>query len=291
MNRKLSIKRLELGYILLIGLCMLQQFLILVDLYGDDTFTITKLYFGLSTLAALLLGFTVSGGMAVVLVFIFLVTYFVWLVTYAPIHVISLTWLLILPANILLASFIKSSLIGSRRMLERLEEVKDRQPELDLDTTLGNKEAFADTLTKQINLAKRYSDQYGFCMAMFKIDFLPLVQEYTGSVRFSLLLRHLSGIIQQQIRYEDYKFYMGDGRFVILCPMTDPSYLQTLRNRIRNAMMQGSFLDQRGRELQLIIRGGALVFQRDQFERYEDVDAVIAALDRNTETDLIGEYI
>lgn len=50
-------------------------------------------------------------------------------------------------------------------------------------------------------------------------------------------------------------------------------------------------LDKRGNELQTVIKSGALVFQKEQFSKYDNIDAVLAALERNTETDLIGEYI
>ncbi|MMZ65983.1 hypothetical protein D1872_284340 [compost metagenome] len=56
-------------------------------------------------------------------------------------------------------------------------------------------------------------------------------------------------------------------------------------------MMNLQFIDKKGNELQTVIKSGALVFQKEQFDKYEHVDAVIAALERNTETDLIGEYI
>lgn len=55
--------------------------------------------------------------------------------------------------------------------------------------------------------------------------------------------------------------------------------------------MDLQIIDKKGNELQTVIRSGALVFQKEQFSKYEDIDAVIAALERNTETDLIGEYI
>ncbi|MNJ68738.1 GGDEF domain protein [compost metagenome] len=128
-------------------------------------------------------------------------------------------------------------------------------------------------------------------MAMFKIDFLPLVQESLGTQRYSNLLLELSRTIQQQIRYEDYKFSIDKGRFIILCPMTNHEFLQALTDRIKLAMMDVHFLDRKGQPLKLVIRAGAVVFQKEQFGKYKDIDAVIAALERHTETDLIGEYI
>ncbi|MNI64956.1 GGDEF domain protein [compost metagenome] len=164
-------------------------------------------------------------------------------------------------------------------------------PIIDLDTTLGNKEALADTLIKQSNLAKRYSEQYGFCMAMFKIDFLPIVQEALGPDRYAQLLLKLSGTIQKQIRYEDYKFFVEEGRFIILCPMMNHEYLQLLTDRIKTAMMEIDFPDKKDQPLKLVVRTGAVVFHKEQFDKYENLDGVIAALERKTETDLIGEYI
>jgi hypothetical protein len=73
--------------------------------------------------------------------------------------------------------------------------------------------------------------------------------------------------------------------------MTNVEYLPVLTARIKKAMMDLQFIDKKGNELQTVIRSGALVFQKEQFSKYEDIDAVIAALERNTETDLIGEYI
>lgn len=73
--------------------------------------------------------------------------------------------------------------------------------------------------------------------------------------------------------------------------MTNVEYLPILTQRIKKAMMDLQIIDKKGNELQTVIRSGALVFQKEQFSKYEDIDAVIAALERNTETDLIGEYI
>ncbi len=126
---------------------------------------------------------------------------------------------------------------------------------------------------------------------MFKLDFLPLTRESVGSHRFGKLITQLSQTIQNQIRYEDYKFSIGEGRFIILCPMTKPEYLKRLMDRIKIAMMNVPFRDKKGMSLKLVVRAGGLVFQKEQFSRYVDVDDVISSLERNAETDLIGEYI
>ncbi|KAA2301645.1 GGDEF domain-containing protein, partial [Clostridioides difficile] len=78
------------------------------------------------------------------------------------VNVLTFSWWLLIPANAVVAAFIKANLVRRARVIERLQELKGRNPEIDLDTSLGNKGALADTLVKQSNLARRYSEQYGF---------------------------------------------------------------------------------------------------------------------------------
>lgn len=291
MRNKAPTRRIAWGYALLIGLALMQQLMIYLKVYMDQSYTTGDMIFSIVSLGALVFGLFLPVGVSVVTGFVYLVSYFVWLVTYADANVLVFSWWLLIPANVAVAAFIKASLLRSARVVERLQDMQDRNPEIDLDTTLGNKGALADTLIKHSNLARRYSEKYGFSIAMFKIEFLPLVMESLGSVRYAQFLLEISGTIQKQIRYEDYKFFVDRGRFVILCPMVNVEYLPLLTQRIKKAIMDLHIIDKKGNELQTVIRSGALVFQKEQFSKYEDIDAVIAALERNTETDLIGEYI
>ncbi|GAA0136351.1 hypothetical protein YSY43_31920 [Paenibacillus sp. YSY-4.3] len=291
MRAKIPTHRIAWGYILLILVAIVQQFLVFLNVYLEQSYSGAEFAFSMVALAALLIGLILPLGVSVVGVFVFLVSYFVWLATYARLDVLAFSWILLIPANIGIAAVIKSALIRSKVVIQRLEELEQLTPQVDLDTALGNKEALAEIVVKQSNLANRYSDHYSFCMAMFKIDFLSLVQESLGSQRYALLLLELSNIIQTQIRYEDYKFSLEQGRFIILCPMTNHEFLQAMTDRIKLALMDVHFLDKKGHPLKLVIRAGAIAFQKDQFSKYKDIDAVIAALERHTETDLIGEYI
>ncbi|MEK4277035.1 diguanylate cyclase domain-containing protein [Paenibacillus sp. FSL R7-0026] len=291
MRNKAPTRRIAWGYALLIGLALMQQLIIYLKVYMDQSYTTGDLIFSVVSLGTLVFGLFLPVGVSVVTGFVYLVSYFVWLVTYADANVLVFSWWLLIPANVAVAAFIKASLLRSARVVERLQDMQNRNPEIDLDTTLGNKGALADTLIKHSNLARRYSEKYGFSIAMFKIEFLPLVMESLGSVRYAQFLLEISGTIQKQIRYEDYKFFVDRGRFVILCPMVNVEYLPLLTQRIKKAIMELHIIDKKGNELQTVIRSGALVFQKEQFSKYEDIDSVIAALERNTETDLIGEYI
>lgn len=291
MRNKAPTRRIAWGYGLLIALAVIQLLLIYLKIHMNQSYTTGDVIFSIVSLGVLVFGLLLPVGVSVVVGFVYLVSYFVWLVTYADANVLVFSWWLLIPANLAVAAFIKASLLRSARVVERLQDMQDRNPEIDLDTNLGNKGALADTLIKHSNLARRYSEKYGFSIAMFKLEFLPLVMESLGSVRYAQFLLEISGTIQKQIRYEDYKFFVDRGRFVILCPMANVEYLPVLTQRIKKAIMDLHMIDKKGNELQTVIRSGALVFQKEQFSKYEDIDAVIAALERNTETDLIGEYI
>lgn len=291
MTNGIPIRRTMTGYTLLVAVAILEQLILFWNVEMQQRFGVAELLVMLGSLLGLLVGFWLPRGISVVMIFVFLVTYFVWMVTIAPLNPVVFFNMFLIPANILIAMIVKYSLIDTRRLKERLEALHEITPQVDIDTTLGNRSALGEALIKHSNLARRYSDQYSFCMAMFKIEFLPLVQESVGSAGYARLLLELSDTIQKQIRFEDYKFSIDNGRFIILCPMTNKEYLPPLTHRIRDAMMNVQFPDLKGQELQLVIRSGALVFNPEQFEKYESLDAVIATLERNTETDLIGEYI
>lgn len=171
MRNKAPILRIAWGYASLIGLAVIQQLVVYLKIYMNQSYTTLDVVFSIVSLAALILGFVIPVGVSVVAGFIYLVSYFVWLVTYADVSVLTFSWWLLIPANVAVAAFIKASLVRNARVMERLQELQERNPEIDLDTSLGNKDALADTLVKQSNLARRYSEQYGFSMAMFKIEF------------------------------------------------------------------------------------------------------------------------
>lgn len=291
MNPKLTTKRITGGYVTLFGVSIIQQLFVYLNVYWNQAYSIGEVVFSVASLVAILIGLVLPAGVSVVGVFLFLVTYFVWLATNGKVDLLSLSWILLIPANVLIAVVIRTGLIRNKILVQRLNELKEINPIIDIDTTLGNKEALADTVIKQSNLAKRYSEQYGFCLAMFKIDFLPQVQESLGPQRYAQLLLELSNSIQKQIRFEDYKFFIDEGRFVILCPMMNQQYLQMLTDRIKSSMMELSYLDKKEQSLKLVVRSGAVVFHKEQFDKYENIDGIIAALERNAETDLIGEYV
>ena len=115
---------------------MVQQLFIFWNIYVNQSFTFTEFLFSVGTLAALLIGFFLPVGVSTVAAFVYLVTYFVWLSTLAPVNALTLSWILS-PANTAVAIFIKLALVRSRRFIRRLEQLRKTNPDIDIDTSLG----------------------------------------------------------------------------------------------------------------------------------------------------------
>lgn len=291
MEHQKKLRRIDIGFLSLMALLLLEQLAVYANLYMDQSFSGWEMAGSIGAIAAIAMGLLLPVGYSVVLVFIFAVTYLVWLTTHGRSDLLEVSWLLLIPANVLVASFLNNGLIRTKNMIVRLKDLNDKNPTIDLDTGLGNKEAFADLLSKQTNLARRYPEKYDFSLAIFKIEFLPLVLESLGPERYSRFLLEISNTIQQQIRMEDSKFSIDMGRFIILCPLTDRSFFSVVAERVKNAMMSLDFQDKKGQPLKLVVRSATLGFQLDRADFFLQTDDVINALERGTETDLIAEYI
>lgn len=282
---------MDIGFLSLMAILLLEQLAVYSNLFMDQHFSAWELATSVGSLAAIAAGLLLPVGYSVVLVFIFLVSYLVWLAIHGHSDLLGVSWLLFIPANVIVACFLNNGLIRTKNTMVRLKELNDQNPTIDLDTGLGNKEAFADMLSKQTNLAKRYPEKYDFSLAMFKIEFLPLVLESLGPERYSRFLLEIASTIQQQIRLEDSKFSIDMGRFIVLCPLTDRSFFPVVAERVKNAMMDFNFEDKKGQPLKLVVRSSTLGFQLDRAELFMRTEDVINALERGTETDLIAEYI
>lgn len=290
MNKR-DVRNLDLGYSCLIVLLFIEQALVFLSVYQNQTYPAWALGASVGALAAMAAGYWLPAGFSVVIAFLFFVSYFVWQTIYGFHEVLQVAWILIIPANLMVASFVRNRIIRMKRILERLNALKDQNPVLDLQTGLGNYDAFADALLKQATLAARYNNKYGFSLALFKIDFLPLVMESVGAGRYAQFLVEISNTMQQQIRNEDSKFSIDNGRFLILCPLTEHAYFSTVVERVKTAMMNLSFEDKNGEPLKLVVRASLMHFDKEQFDLFTHADQLIATLDRRTEIDLIAEYV
>lgn len=94
MKKSTPLRRVEFGYFLLIALAVVQQLFIFWNIYVNQSFTFTEFLFSVGTLAALLIGFFLPVGVSTVAAFVYLVTYFVWLSTLAPVNALTLSWIL-----------------------------------------------------------------------------------------------------------------------------------------------------------------------------------------------------
>lgn len=291
MREQTFLRSMIKGIIPFIVLAAIEELIVYYKVYITAQYSTLDVLLRLGVIAALVIGYVVPLGYLVVGGFVFLVSYFVWISTYAPLHVTTLLVVLFIPANAFVAAYMKSRIIRGQRIMERLDAILELNPQLDVSTELGNLDAFQDTYMKQSHLVQRYGEQYYFSMAMFQIEFLPLVQESLGSVGYAKLLLTLSSTIQGEIRAEDYKFAMEGGRFIILCPLSNQDIFLAVAQRVKQSMMDVQLQNKHGEPHKLVIRAGTINFDPESCNKYQTIDQVISALVRKTETDLIGEYI
>lgn len=273
------------AYVVLIGIASLQQVVLYLHSHVHGSYQLTELLLLIGSLMALAAGLLLSTGKTIICVGVFLIAYPIWLISYSKIGAWNLFWLLLIPGNAIIASCIQS-LLRRESPAESLYGPQSTSPGLKLCTNLGNKEALAEAVMRHSNLARRFPECYSLCIMMFKVEPQPSDTESLDSVSCARLLMDLSNSIHRELRFDDYTFFIGEGRFVILCPMMNEDYIQLLIGRLKRALMEVEYINSQGQRIQIIVRSGAMVFQLEQWEQYQCIDTVISELEHHSRTDL-----
>lgn len=273
------------AYVVLIGIASLQQVALYLHSHVHGSYQLTELLLLIGSLVALAAGLLLSTRKTTIYVGVFLIVYPIWLVSFNKIGTWNLFWLLLILGNAIIASCIQS-LLRRESPAESLYGPQSTSPGLRLCTNLGNKEALAEAVMRHSNLARRFPECYSLCIMMFKVKPQPSDTEPLDSVGCARLLMDLSNSIHREIRFDDYTFFIGEGRFVILCPMMKEDYIQLLIGRLKRALMEVEYINSQGQHIQIIVRSGAMVFQLEQWEQYQCIDTVISELEHHSRTDL-----
>lgn len=273
------------AYVVLISIASLQQVALYLHSRIHGAYQLTELLLLIGSLVALVAGLLLSVRRTIICVGMFLIAYPIWLVSYNNIGAWNLFWLLLIPGNAIIASRIQT-LLRRESPTESLYGPQSTSPGLRLCTNLGNKEALQEAVMRHSNLARRFPECYSLCIMMFKVKPQPADTEPLDSVGCARLLMDLSNSIQRELRFDDYTFFIGEGRFVILCPMMNEDYVQLLIGRLKAALMQVEYINSQGHHIQIIVRSGAMVFQLEQWEQYPCIDTVISELEHHSRTDL-----
>lgn len=273
------------AYVVLIGIASLQQVVLYLHSHVHGYYQLTELLLLIGSLMALAAGLFLSTRKTIICVGVFLIAYPIWLISYSKIGAWNLFWLLLIPGNAIIASCIQS-LLRRESPAESLYGPQSTSPGLKLCTNLGNREALAEAVMRHSNLARRFPECYSLCIMMFKVEPQPSDTEPLDSVGCARLLMDLSNSIHRELRFDDYTFFIGEGRFVILCPMMNEDYIQLLIRRLKRALMEVEYINSQGQRIQIIVRSGAMVFQLEQWEQYQCIDTIISELEHHSRTDL-----
>lgn len=98
-------------------------------------------------------------------------------------------------------------------------------------TGAGNRAAFNEALSREIELAHRYQRPLG--MIMIDIDHFKKVNDTYGHATGDCLIRALAACADNTIRLTDLLFRYGGEEFVVLLPETDSKGVLNLAERIR----------------------------------------------------------
>lgn len=98
-------------------------------------------------------------------------------------------------------------------------------------TGTGNRAAFDDALSREIELAHRYQRPLG--MIMIDIDHFKKVNDTFGHATGDCMIRALAGCANDTIRLSDLLFRFGGEEFVVLLPETNLKGVIHLAERIR----------------------------------------------------------
>ncbi len=147
--------------------------------------------------------------------------------------------------------------IENARNFQRVEELTITD---DL-TTLYNVRYMHSLLDTEIRRASRYKKE--FSMIFFDLDHFKQVNDTYGHIHGSQLLRETAEVLQEQIRKVDFAARYGGDEFVVLLPETSKKEATAIAKRIRAAIEDNIFLQDKGMKVQFTASFGVATFPED----------------------------
>lgn len=121
-----------------------------------------------------------------------------------------------------------------------ITELKDRESALRVQaitdelTGIYNRRYFMDSLTKQIELARRYS--HPFSLIMLDLDHFKLINDRWGHETGDRVLKESCDLIASRLRISDVFCRVGGEEFAILCPDTHVAQAANLAESLRYSL-------------------------------------------------------
>ncbi|HLG20781.1 MAG TPA: sensor domain-containing diguanylate cyclase, partial [Bdellovibrionota bacterium] len=128
-------------------------------------------------------------------------------------------------------------------------------------TTLFNVRHMHTLLDSEVLRAGRYRKQ--FSLIFLDLDHFKNVNDTYGHMHGSQLLKETAEVIQSKIRSVDHAARYGGDEFVILLPETDKADAIHVANRVREAIEQHSFLQEKKLEVHFTASFGVATYPDD----------------------------
>ena len=137
----------------------------------------------------------------------------------------------------------ETELIIRAKALLKIKQYKDKMEEISVTdelTGLHNRKYLQERLESEISRARRYKTQLS-CL-LFDIDFFKVINDMYGYEWGDILLRNLSGKLQQLIRKEDILTRYGDEEFLVVLPNTSEDNAFLFAERFRRDIERMEFI-------------------------------------------------
>ncbi|MDU5109140.1 MAG: hypothetical protein E6248_01730 [Clostridium sp.] len=289
MNKR-SLKDFEKDYLILIALIIIQIFIIFVNIYTTQRFSIESFTITIIELISILLSYFLGIVPAIIFSIVYIVGYVIYVVSGdVNITVISYILIFFIPVVTIYAGNMNRARIRIGNDLEKLNRLEKIQLKVDINTSFENEFAFKEVLKKNIHLANRYESYY-FSMTMFRLEFVETLRRLLDVKEFNDLQGKIAEVVQNCIREEDYKFIVSEGRIVIMTPLTSSKVIAPAIRRILEGVGQLEIKSRYGDVVNIVLKAGSLDYSEDKKEVFKDYKSVLLELQKSTEVDIYGEY-
>jgi diguanylate cyclase (GGDEF)-like protein len=144
-------------------------------------------------------------------------------------------------------------------------------------TGLFNRQTFDETLTREINRARRHN--LNLSILFFDLDDFKRINDSLGHQAGDMVLQHAAGIILSEKRSEDIAARYGGEEIVVILPETDKVNALVLGERIRRKVEKSS-LKFRGKKIRYTISGGLAEFPNNAEDAADLLKSADSALYR-----------
>lgn len=289
MNKR-NLESYEASYLALITFIIVQVFLVFVNIYITQKFTIVFFTIVVVELISILFSYFAGIVPAAVFSIVYIVGYIVYAVNgNSNINLVGYILMFFVPLSTVVAGNMNRTRKKVINDLVKLNELEEMQLKMDPHTNLENEIAFKEVLSKQSNLAYRYPE-YNFSAVMFRLEFIDTLRALLDVKEFSYLLEKIAEIIQNCIREEDYKFIVNNNRFVIITPLTSSEGIAPARRRILEGVEQLNIKDENGEAVNIVLKTGGIDYSKDKHDMFKEYKGVLLALQKATEVDIYSEY-